>query len=330
MHLTLEEFQQLCVKTLVANDTARTNAEHVAHALTAAEADGIRSHGASRLPAYAAQARSGKISGHAEPALRRCATAALHIDAQNGFAYPALSLAIEELTTLTKESGIAAAAISRSHHFGVAGYHVERIAQRGMVGMLFGNSPKAIAPWGGTQPLFGTNPIAFAVPRHEQSPMVIDLSLSKVARGKIMVAAQRGESIPDDWALDESGVPTTDAQHALRGAMLPMGDAKGYALVLMVEILAAALTGSNFGFEASSFFDAQGAPPGVGQFLISIDPVAMSNGQFAQRMTALFNEIAKQPGARLPGERRLQLRERTQRNGIDIDSELYQRIVTLF
>ena len=145
-----------------------------------------------------------------------------------------LDLAISELTTLAKETGIAAASIFRSHHFGQAGYHAERLAGNGLVALVFGNSPKAIAPWGGSKGIFGTNPIAFAAPRTNNPPLLIDLSLSKVARGKVMVAQQRGESIPDDWALDENGQPTTDPGAALQGTMLPMGGAKGAALVLMV------------------------------------------------------------------------------------------------
>ncbi len=329
MRLTLDDFWQLCVDALVANKTATVNAEHVANALAAAEADGLRSHGAARIPAYAAQAHSGKVAGRRAPHLRRCGSAAIHIDAGNGFAYPALAMATQELARLAKRAGIAAAAVSRSHHFGVAGYHVERLAQQGMVGLLFGNSPKAIAPWGGRDPLFGTNPIAFAVPRRNGPPLVIDLSLSKVARGKIMVAAQRGEQIPDDWALDTNGLPTTDPQQALKGAMLPMGDAKGYALVLMVEILAAALTGANFGFEASSFFDAEGAPPGVGQFLIAIAPDKVSQGRFAGRMDVLYQELSKQSGTRLPGERRLALRRQAEREGIELDEALYSNIKAL-
>ena len=173
---------------------------------------------------------------------------------------------------MAPESGIAMAALYHSHHFGQAGYHVERLAQQGLVALVLGNSPKAIAPWGGRDGVFGTNPIAFAAPRQNAEPLLIDLSLSKVARGKVMVAAKNGTAIPEGWALDKDGQPTTDAKAALEGTMIPLGDAKGAALVLMVEILAAAVTGANFGFEASSFFTADGPAPGVGQTLIAIDP----------------------------------------------------------
>jgi (2R)-3-sulfolactate dehydrogenase (NADP+) len=329
MHASLPELVALCTDALTASRTSADNAAEVAAALVAAEADGLQGHGLSRVASYAAQARSGKVDGHARPRVERIRAAALRVDAGNGFAYPALSMAIEALAELLPGSGIAAAAINRSHHFGAAGYHVERMAARGLIGLLVGNSPRAIAPWGGRSPLFGTNPIAFAAPRRQGAPLVIDMSLSKVARGKVMLAAKSGEAIPPDWALDADGRPTTDAEAALAGSMLAMGDAKGSALVLMVEILAAAVANANFGFEASSFFDAEGEPPGVGQFLLAIDADAFSGGQFDQRLECLLAAIVDQAGARLPGARRLARREQARRSGIDVDDVLYDEIKAL-
>jgi (2R)-3-sulfolactate dehydrogenase (NADP+) len=210
----------------------------------------------------------------------------------------------------------------RSHHAGVVGRHVERLADRGLVALAFANTPKAIAPIGGRQPVFGTNPIAFAAPQMGQPPLVIDLALSEVARGKILTAAQKGEPIPPTWALDEHGQPTADAAAALKGALLPIGGAKGAALALMVEVLAVALTGARFGFEASSFFDTQGGPPGVGQLLIAIDPGAFAGCEaFAERIAALAGTIAGD-GARLPGSRRLALREKAARESVSVDAKL--------
>jgi (2R)-3-sulfolactate dehydrogenase (NADP+) len=251
------------------------------------------------------------------------------VDAADGFAYPAVDLAIERLAALTPETGVAAAAIRHSHHFGVAGRHVERLAQRGLVALAVTNSPKAIAPWGGRQALFGTNPIAFAAPRAGAPPLVIDLSLSKVARGKIMVAAQRGEKIPAGWALDKDGNATTDAKTALDGAMLPLGDAKGAALALMVEILAAALTASHIGPEASSFFTSDGPPPRVGQFLLTIDPGPLSGGRFAERLETLFTAMLAQPGVRLPGQKRLDGRAKARAGEIDVDAKTLAEIEKL-
>ena len=133
------------------------------------------------------------------------AAAAIQVDAQHGFAYPAMELAIDKLGDLASKTGVAVAAVTNSHHCGAAGYHVENLAKQGLVGLLFANTPIAIAPWGGQKGLFGTNPIAFAVPRKDKDPMVIDLALSKVARGKIMVAKWDNKPIPEGWALDATG-----------------------------------------------------------------------------------------------------------------------------
>jgi (2R)-3-sulfolactate dehydrogenase (NADP+) len=327
--LSIEQAESLARRVLTRHATSEANAASVAGALIAAEIDGQKGHGLSRLPSYAAQSASGKVDGHAVPALEATKAAAVRIDARNGFAYPALALAVETLVERVGATGIAAAGVHRSHHFGQAGYHVERLAAAGLIGLLFGNSPKAIAPWGGSAGLFGTNPVAFAAPRRSAPPLVIDLSLSKVARGKVMVAAKQGDPIPEGWALDSAGRPTTDAGAALQGTMLPMGDAKGAALVLMVEILAAALTGARFGFEASSFFTAEGEPPAVGQFLIAIDPDVFSGAAFADRLEVLVDAILMQDGTRLPGARRSALRAAAARDGLEVPGALYEELTAL-
>ncbi|TQV81870.1 Ldh family oxidoreductase [Denitrobaculum tricleocarpae] len=323
------DLRDLACRVLMAHDTSAGNAASVAAALVAAEVDGQKGHGLSRLAAYSAQAASGKVQGHAVPLAEPAGTAAIRIDAKAGFAFPAMDLAIEKLAGMAPECGIAMAGVFHSHHFGQSGYHAERLARRGLIGLILGNSPKAIAPWGGRDGVFGTNPIAFAAPRRAAEPLLIDLSLSKVARGKVMVAAKNGTPIPEDWALDKDGQPTTDAKAALEGTMIPIGDAKGAALVLMVEVLAAAVTGANFGFEASSFFTADGPPPGVGQSLIAIDPNRLSGGAFAERLEVLLNAIVAQPGTRLPGMRRLSMREKARKEGIAVDHGFIEELEQL-
>jgi len=306
------------------------NAKEVADALICAEIDGQSGHGLSRIPSYIQQLSSGKVDGNAKPTIVGSNGAVVRIDAKNGFAYPALSLAIKELTSCSKKYGIAVASISHSHHFGQAGRHVERLAESGLIGLMFGNTPKAIPPWGGSKALFGTNPIAFSSPRSKAPPLVVDLSLSKVARGKVMLANQKNERIPQGWAIDEQGNPTSDAKKALVGAMLPIGDAKGSALALMIEILSAALTDSNFGFEASSFFDSEGDSPGVGQLIIAIDPSFFSGDVFSERVETIVNAILEQPSTRLPGSRRLEKRKwREKTKKIAIPQELYDEITKL-
>jgi (2R)-3-sulfolactate dehydrogenase (NADP+) len=327
--LALSELEALAVDVLFANRTSGDNAAQVAAAIAAAEADGLKGHGASRLPFYAAQAKSGKVDGNAVPQCAAAGTAGLRIDARQGFAYPALNLAVTRLGELAAETGVAAAAIANSHHAGAAGYPVERLARAGLVGLFFANSPQAIAPWGGDRALFGTNPIAFAAPRRTAPPLLIDMSTSRVARGRIMNAARDGTPIPEDWAFDANGQPTTDPKAAMAGTMRAMGDAKGTQLVLMVELFAAALSGSNFGFEASSFFEAQGPAPRTGQFLIAIDPDRFAGGGFAERMETIVGAILDQPGTRLPGLRRFDARAAAQRDGVTLPAALHAEIVAL-
>ena len=224
---------------------------------------------------------------------------------------------------------MAAAVIRNSHHSGVVAHHVEPLARAGCIAMSMNNGPQAIAPWGGRRGLFGTNPIGFAAPRADHPPLVIDMSLSKVARGKINVAAQAGDPIPPDWAFDADGNPTTDAGAAMAGTMAPVGDAKGAQLALMVEILTAALSASCFGFESSSYFTAEGAPPRAGHFLLAIDPGPFSEGRFAPRLEDLLAAIEEQPGTRLPGQRRFALREKAERDGIAVPRVLYEQLLAL-
>lgn len=324
--LTLADAEELVVATLTRCRTDVANACSVARALVAAEADGLKGHGLSRLPSYAAQAKIGKVDGFATPVMTTPRPAVLAVDAAHGFAFPALEAAVAGLPAITRAQGVAAAPIRRSHHCGAAGHPVERLAQQGFVALMFANTPGAIAPWGGSKPVFGTNPIAFACPLPGRGPLVVDLSISKVARGNILAAKQRGERIPEGWALDAEGHPTTDPDAALAGTMLPFGDAKGTALALMVELLAAGLTGANFAAEASSFLDAKGEPPGTGQLILAFDPVALGDSGVLDRFAVLAAAIEAQPGARLPGARRLALREKARVEGLTISDTLLAEI----
>ncbi len=318
--------EALVAAALVASNTSEENAASVARALIGAELCGQLGHGLRRLPAYAAQARAGKVNGQVRPEVHRIKPGSISIDGGFGFAFPALEAAVDELAKITPVQGIAAAGIFRSHHAGVAGLTVESLAERGLVALFFTNSPGAMSPWGGNNALFGTNPIAFACPSAEEgAPIVVDVALSKVARGKIMAAAQKGETIPEGWALDADGAPTTDAKAALAGTVIPLGEAKGAALALMVELLAAGLTGANFAYEQTSFFDDKGLPPGTGQLLIAIDPSGFGHGAVA-RFGEMAKAVAGTEGARLPGAKRRDMRQRFLRDGIPADPALIEEI----
>lgn len=325
--LTLAEAHALVEATLTRCRTAPDNAASVARALVNAEADGLKGHGLSRVPSYAAQAKAGKVDGFAAPSLTWPKPAVAAIDANSGFAFPAIDAAIAVLPQAANQNGIAAASIRRSHHCGAAGYPVERLAEAGLLALMFANTPAAIAPWGGAKGVFGTNPIAFACPLPRRAPIVVDLSVSKAARGNILAAKQKGEKIPADWALDVDGNPTTDPAAGLAGTMLPLGGAKGTALALMVELLAAGLTGANFATEASSFLDPKGPPPGTGQLLIAFDPSAFGGG--VDRFAVLASAIESQPGARLPGSRRLEAREKAARDGLLVGDALVAEIAAV-
>jgi len=323
--LTLVQAEGLVVRTLTRCHTGIDNARSVARALIAAEADGLKGHGMSRLPVYAAQAKVRKIDGTATPGASQPRPGLIAIDARHGFAFPAIEMAEAMLRQSALGQGVVAAAIRRSNHAGAAGHPVERLANEGLVALMFVNTPGAMAPWGGSRAVFGTNPVAFACPLPSRPPLVIDLSLSKVARGNVMTASQRRESIPEGWALDQRGKPTTDPNEALRGTMLPMGDAKGTALALMVELLAAGLTGSSFAAEASSYLDADGPPSGTGQLIIAFDPAAFGD-HAVPRFAALAESIESQQGARLPGTRRLLAREKAKTEGLTISDALMKEI----
>ena len=326
--LSLAQARKIVAGALERNATSPANAAIVAQALVAAEADGLKGHGLSRVASYAAQAKAGKVDGRATPVATRLRPSLLAVDAAHGFAYPALDLAIARLPEIARECGVGAAAIRRSHHCGVAGAAVERLAEQGLMALLVANTPSAMAPWGGRKAVFGTNPIAFACPLPARAPIVVDLSLSKVARGNIVAAKQRGETIPADWALDAEGRPTTDPDAALAGTMVPLGDAKGTALALMVELLAAGLVGANYAAEASSFLDTKGGPPGTGQLILAFDPDAFAENGLAH-FAALAAMIEGQEGARLPGQRRLDSRARAEAQGLTVAESLIAEIEAL-
>lgn len=304
IRISIADATELIHAALAAAGVPDAACRSVAAALVAAEAEGQVGHGFSRLGDYVAQCRSGKINVDARITTQSRGASSLLIDADRGFAFPALDAALSAGLPLAEETGIAIMAVANSHHCGALSVQVEKIANAGLMGLMVANAPKAIAPWGGRDPLFGTNPIAFAAPQAEGPPLVIDLSLSRVARGKVMNAYKSNQPIPLGWALDAQGAPTTDAKAALDGTMVPIGEAKGTALALMVEILAAAFTGSAFSHQAGSFFDAEGAAPRVGQTLIAIRPDARSD--FLHRVSGLLTMIDTMDGARLPGMRRQQ------------------------
>ncbi|HXZ49247.1 MAG TPA: Ldh family oxidoreductase [Usitatibacter sp.] len=324
------ELERVMAAALAASGATPAMAGATARALAAAEMDGIASHGASRVPQYCSHLRNGRATGSAVPVVARDSKAACLVDARGGLAFEACALAVREAIERARRFGVAFVSVANSNHFGVAAHHLEPVAEAGLVGLAFGNSPAAMPAWGGRRALFGTNPIAAAFPRRAGPALAVDVSLSAVARGKIMVAAREGRPIPEGWALDSEGRPTTDARAALEGSMLPAGGVKGAMLALTVELLACALSGSAFGFESDSFFTEEGRPTRIGQGFVAIDPGALAGREvFLERVETLVAAMEADAGVRLPGARRLEQREKARRSGVAIPGELLERIRAL-
>ena len=294
-----------------------------ARALVLAQAQGLESHGLSRVAQYRSHLKTGRVDGAALPRIVNARSAAVLIDAGEGLAFAACELAVKEAIARARSAGIAIAGVTNSHHAGVLVDHLRPVAEAGMLGLALCNTPAAMPVAGGRHAVLGTNPVAAAFARRDAAPLLIDLSLSEIARGKLMVAAQQGQPIPLGWALAADGQPTTDPQAGLQGSMLALGAAtssKGATLALMVELLAAALLGANFGFEASSFFAADGNRPRLGQVFIVIDPGALAGSDvYLDRVEALIAEMRTDDGVRLPGERREALLAAARRDGLLFD-----------
>ena len=324
--LTMTEAAAHVAHALQRAGASAAMADSTARALVLAEAQGLGSHGLSRVVQYATHLSNGRVNGSAEARVHRRKGGALLIDADEGLAFPACDLAVAEAVATARIQGIAFAGVSRSHHCGVLVDHMRAAADAGMVGLGFANSPAAMPAAGGKHPIFGTNPVAAVFPRRGADALMIDLSLSEVARGKLMVAAKKGDAIPLGWALDADGQPTTDPKAGMHGSMLPIGalsSPKGAMLALVVELLVTALIGSQFGFEASSFFIDEGNRPRIGQAFIVIDPAALAGRDgFLDRIEVLITEMQLDEGVRLPGTRREALRRIAELDGVEVPDAL--------
>lgn len=322
MKLQVAELQVMVAAELQRAGATPAMAEATARALVLAESQGLGSHGLSRVAQYATHLRNGRVNGSAQAQVVKRKGGALVVDAGAGLAFPACELAVREAVATAREQGVAFVGVVRSHHCGVVVDHLRAAAAAGMVGLGFANSPAAMPAAGGKHPIFGTNPVAAVFPRRGADALMIDLSLSEVARGKVMVAAKNGQPIPLGWALDASGEPTTDAKAALAGSMLPLGavsSPKGAMLALVIELLVTALIGAQFGFEASSFFVDEGNQPGIGQAFVIVDPGALAGAaHYLDRVEVLVAEMLSDEGVRLPGARREVLRRRAEAEGIDV------------
>ncbi len=312
----------------------RDDAAVTAHVLVDADLTGRHTHGVSRVPLYVNRIRRGMIASN--PLIQ-----ASHepfpvltvLDGGNGLGPVVAWRAMEQAVSLSEHYGVGIVAVRQSNHAGAMSVYCEEAARRGHILMALTNSPPGIPPWGGRNPFFGTNPIAYGIPRGTaRPPLIVDLATSVVARGNIIEAARLRQPIPQGWAVDENGCPTTDAEAALKGAVLPMAGAKGYALALVVEILSAVLSGAGVGPGVKNPYNDFSGASNVGHFFCAINPAGFGSvEEFDLRMARMehsIHQVPTMPGykVRLPGDRALQQRQYYQEHGIPVDQDLFQQL----
>jgi (2R)-3-sulfolactate dehydrogenase (NADP+) len=296
----ISDIRRLCDAALVAHGADVSIAAEMARAIAWAEARGNRICGLYYLESYCLQLRSGRVDGQAVPKISQPRASEIRVDAAHGFAQPAFAAALPRALTAVRETGVVSLALHHAHTCTALGYFVEQIAMGGALGLGLTNASPIVAAPGGKTRVIGTNPIAFAVPDGQGGvQMLFDMSTTTVALGRITMAKAAGESIPEGWALDSAGRPTTDPEAALQGSLTSAGGYKGWGFGLMAEILVACLGGGLFSRDVGALKAPEGAPHDLGQYFLLIDP---GQGDFQDRLAMLANIVSQDAGARMPGQ----------------------------
>ncbi|MGM0754186.1 MAG: Ldh family oxidoreductase [Bacillota bacterium] len=331
------DLRQFCKTLLEEMGMMEDHAAVVSESLLRANLEGVDSHGISRLPIYAKRFSDQRINLNPSIQMEQRSPSVLVVNGDNGLGHVISYKAINKGIEMAKQSGVTAIAIKNSNHFGTASYFCQLACEQNLACIGFTNSPPGIAPWGGKEAFFGTNPMAFGFPTGDDQPVIIDLSTSIVARGKIILAEKQGQTIPDGWAIDEKGEPTNDPKAALNGSVLPLGGAKGSALALAVEILTGLLTGAAFGPHVKSIYeDGEKENANVGHFFILMDIEKFMNlNVFFESIKSLLVEmkaVPKAPGndeIRYPGERRKRERDKRQLEGVQLSQSVSDELQSL-
>ena len=328
VRLSIAQLRDLVEIALLRAGASPQNAAALAGTIVASERDGVRSHGLLRLRGFVDSIKIGWADGRAQPRIVSEAPGLLVVDAQNGFAQTALAHVRSKLAGMARTNGTAVLLTRNSHHFAALWPDIEDFAAEGFVALTCVNSKKRMTAWGGRRPVTGTNAMAFACPRTGRQPVVWDQSSSVMSQGDVLLAASQGHDVPLGVGCDANGEPTTSSSAILDGgALLPFGGNKGASIAVMIEILAAALTGGPFAFEDASSAQTATTSKG-GQFMLLIDP-ARANAAFSERISSLFAAVTAAGAQRLPGDRRHEARRRNLSEGLAIDAAMYASLVRL-
>ena len=322
MKITVQEIEAKSKAALIAHGAAEMQAGHVARAVARAEQLGNVICGLYYLESYCTQLKTGRVSGTVVADVTRPRPAAVMADAQFGFAQPAFAAGLDTAIDAARECGVATFAVSNAHTCTSLGFFTEQIAAKGLIAIGMTNASPVVAPPGGNARVIGTNPIAMTVPGDGKPRMHFDFSTSAVALGKITMAKAAGETIPLGWAVDAEGKPTTDPEAAIGGALVSAGGYKGWGFGLMVELLAAGMTGSVNSLDVGGLKLPDGPPHGLGQFYIIMDPSTYGD-QFDARFARVAEAVAEQDGARIPGA------DRHEMDVIDVPDALWSLVEKL-
>ncbi|MBO8141727.1 MAG: Ldh family oxidoreductase [Firmicutes bacterium] len=299
------------------------DARLVAESLVLADLRGVHSHGLLRLPVYVERIQRGVLDPRAKVRIVRETPAAAVLDAANGHGIPAGVKAMDVCIAKARRCGVGVAAVRRSNHFGIGWYFVRRAVQQGMVGVACSNADALVAPWGARKAYLGTNPLAVGIPAGEEPPVAVDMATSAGAHGRIVLARERGETIPPGWALDENGRPTTDPEAALAGTLLPFGGAKGSAIGLVIDLLCGPLAGALTGPHIAPLYSGMDRPQGLGHLFLAIDVGAFADPrEFARQVDESIRAVRALPPAegfervQLPGEPEWRKEERRRNEGV--------------
>lgn len=331
-----EQLQKFCSEVFVKTGLSQENADIVADSLVQANLRGVDSHGVVRTSIYLKRVEEGMINPLAEATVEQESDATALVNGNNSFGSIVGTVALEKAINKAKTRGAALVGVKGSNHFGTGAYYALKAIEQDVLLLVMSNASQTMPPTGGIRPFIGTNPLAVGVPSGEKDPFILDMATSVVARGKIIIAAQKGEDIPLGWAIDKYGNDTTDAHEALEGSVLPLGGPKGYAISMFIDILSGVLTGAGFGKYVNNMYENWQKPQDVGHFFIAVDinrfmPIEI----FKERMDTYIQEIKSEPRGEsveeifIPGEIEQRRVLERKKNGIELPQKLVEEFIKI-